>query len=234
MNNIKIIITFLFITTITGACKKSNSPSGIATINIINAAIHFDTIATNFTSIPVPWYQNQAFIYFGASAEYGLASGQNSILFVSSHDTSKVIFNGLLNLKAGAIYSLYLTGQAPAIDTLFMQDMIPLYKDSVAGIRFINLSSGSGPISINLQGNISSQTEFSDLIYKKISDFKSYPANSGVGGAYNFEVRDQVTGNLLTTFTWNFSLYRNNTLVIFGTGGPSSTSPINVFAVNNY
>jgi hypothetical protein len=95
------------------------------------------------------------------------------------------------------------------------------------------LSSGSQPISINLAGNDASQMEFNPIGYKQITAFKTYPDTCGIS-SYNFEVRDKATDNLLTTFQWSFSLFKNNTLVISGSEDPASSTPISVFAVNNY
>jgi hypothetical protein len=107
------------------------------------------------------------------------------------------------------------------------------YSDSISGVRFINLSQGSKPISINLQGNLPAQAEISGLAYKQVSVFKTYPDTNGIS-SYNFEIRDQASGNLLTTFSWNFTLFKNNTLVITGSEDPSIGTPVNVFPVNNF
>jgi hypothetical protein len=111
-----------------------------------------------------------------------------------------------------------------------MQDHIPSHTDSSAGLRFIDLSPGSAAFSINLAGNSPSQTEFSNLGYKQISAFKSYPANSSIGGSYNFEIRTQENDSLITTFSWTYTLHRCHTIVLSGL----VSNGLTVFQVNNY
>jgi hypothetical protein len=217
-----------------GSCKKDTNPLySIAALTIVNASPNNPSIVATISDTLVPFYVNQSPIAYQSFAEYGNPSGNTPLNLVSAADTSVPLFQGKFNLKPGGIYSLYLVGQIKAIDTVFRQDIIPVYQDSVSGLRFINLVQGSQPISVNLQGYFPTQTEFSGLAYKQISDFKTY---SGIGGitSYEFEIRDQSTGNLLTTFSWHFSLYKNNTLVISGSEDPNSTTPTSVFQVNNY
>jgi hypothetical protein len=64
------------------------------------------------------------------------------------------MFNGVLNFKAGSLYSLFITGvDTTSPDFLFVQDVLPVIKDSAVGIRFVNLSTGSNSMSINLEGS---------------------------------------------------------------------------------
>ena len=212
------------------ACKKTDSVQTLSSLNIVQAAVSVNSIAVSFATSPIPFHQNQAFISFGSSAEYGLQPGKNPLVIVSADDTTKSLVSASFDLKPGKIYSFYLAGQAAQIDTLFMQDIIRVYTDSSAGLRFINLSPDSKPVSINLVGNPSSQTEFAGLGYKEISAFKSYSATSSVGGVYNFEIRDQASDSLLTTFSWTYGLQKNNTVVISGL----EASGLTLFQVNNY
>jgi hypothetical protein len=95
-------------------------------------------------------------------------------------------------------------------------------------------SSDSKPITVNLQGNLPTQTEFGPLAYQQISSFKSYSVISNVGGVYNFEIRDQASDSLLLTYGWNYPYFKNNTIVISGSEAISSSTPLQVFQVNNY
>ena len=226
----------LFLVTIPGfilSCKKDNTVPIDSSLDIINAAANIPSVVVNFSEAAIPFYQNQAFVYYSSSLEYGFPSGVTPIVIVSSSDTTKPIFQGNLNLAAGGIYSLYLIGQSQKPDTFLMEDNIVNYTPDLAGVRFINLSPDSGPISVNIQGNAATQTEFNSLAYKQISDFKTYDASVQYGN-YTFEVRDQATGILLTTFAWNYTGSKNNTLVISGSVDPASTTPITVFQVNNF
>jgi hypothetical protein len=192
-------------------------------------------IAVNFLDTPISFHLNKALVQYGSSIEYGITAGTTPLTIVSAGDTSNPLISGSIDLKAGGIYSLYLAGQnGKAVDTVFMQDLIPAYNDSVSGVRIINLSVDAGKISANLVGNPVGQNEFSDLGYKQISTFKTYSAMSNIPGYYTFEIRDQTTGDLLTSFDWSYTVFKNSTLVLCGSKDPAAPSPISVFQVNNF
>lgn len=220
-------------------CHKSSTPVAPVSLNVVNA------IATSQPIIPVLgttdtilYFSNALSIGYGATQLYSPLSGPTILYVVQGTDTvpsKEKLFNGTLNLVAGGIYSFFLAGDTTKADTLLVQDHIPLYSDSSAGLRVVNLSPGSQPISITLNGNPASQMEFSGLGYKQISSFKTYAANSSVvNNQYVFVIRDQASGDSLTTYTWNYPLFKNNTLVIAGSEDPTSSTPLLVFSVNNY
>jgi hypothetical protein len=228
MNYINLIGIVIVIQLVAMGCHKSSSvlvsPSSL---NIVNA------IPTSQPIIPVLGTAN-AIVYFGnaesinyADAQlYSPLSGPNSLYIVQSTDTLEInpkfeMFNGTLNLVSGGIYSFFLCGDTTAVDTFFVQDHIPVYNDSSAGVRFVNLSPGSGPMNINFQGNPATQTEFSNLAYKQISTFKAYSASSSAPVNYTFVIHDQVSGDSVV-YSWSYSLYKNNTIVIAGSENPSS------------
>jgi hypothetical protein len=230
MRRFKYISLLILLLAFAGSCKKSNnSDSGLASVNFIQANSNIPSVAVNFTSTPIPFYLNQNLIYYTSSYNYGVPAGANPYVVVNSADTSTTLLQGTFNVKAGGIYSFYLSGKN-SIDTLFMQDTIPVHPDSSAGVRFINLSPDSGPVNISLQGNM--QNEFSSLGYRQITEFKRYSDSSDVmnNGGYTYVITDML-GNTLTTFGWNPPLYKNNTLVICGI---DSLSSVQIFQVNNY
>jgi len=218
------------------SCKKSGYNGVIpnAAVNVINVAPDVPSLSVNFTSNPISSSQYQQFISFGSSWEWGVPPADSPILLISSSDTSKVFYSGNFNLKGGGIYSMYVLSGASKGDVLFMEDSIPAYKDSTSGIRFINLSPDSGPVTVNLQGNDPSQTEFQEIAYKQISSFKGYDATSQSGGAYNFEIWSKTSQTLLASFYWPCRIQKSNTVVIYGSVDPSSSTPISTFQVNNF
>jgi hypothetical protein len=234
----RIILNLLIfaIVTFNCSCKKSgfNSAKPTAALNVINAAPDVPALSVNFTNTPIFFAKYQQLVSFGSSWEWGLPPASSPVLLISSSDTSKAFYSGTVDLKAGGIYSMYVLSGSPKGDVLLLEDTIPVYTDSAAGIRFINLSPDSGPITVNLQGNNPSQMEFIDLTYKQISPFKGYNATSQSGGVYNFEIWSKTSQTLLANFSWYFRLQKNNTIVIAGSTDPSSSTPLNVFQVNNY
>jgi Domain of unknown function (DUF4397) len=232
MKTISYIILILFTGAFINSCKKNDQPKPtVATLNIVNATLDAPNMALNFSPTGFRYGQNQTFVPDGSGLELGVASGASVVNLISSKDTSHTLYHGNLNLVSGKIYSLYVAGQAPDYQTVLMEDHLPVYADSTAGVRFISLSPDSPPLNISLQGNPGS--DFSGMAYKTISDFKKYTATSGVviNGGYTFNVTDQ-SGNVLTTFNWVPRVFnRSNTLVITGS---YNSGTVSVFQVNNF
>jgi hypothetical protein len=226
-------------------CIKSSAISGSASLNLINALDSSTALVTNFQPLgskgnfvqQLQYYATANQIPYGASWESGSYVGSVTLSLSDFSDTLHTLWSGTLDLPDGSIHSLFISGDTSAIDTLLTTDIIPFYpiSDSVAGVRFINLSKGSLSMSVNLQGNLPSQTEFANLAYRQISEFKQYMANSNASGSYTFEIRDQATGNLLCpAFQWTYTVLKNNTIVIAGSENPNATTPIMVFQVNDF
>ena len=136
------------------------------------------------------------------------------------------MFNSVLNFTAGNLYSLFITGTDTASpDYVFVQDTVTQRTDSTAGIRFVNLSAESNPVSIDIKGQANGVVVPS-LTYKGITGFMSFPATSAIS-SYIFEFRDVIGGNLLASYTLsgvnthsptvaNTVLFRNLTIALIG------------------
>ena len=223
-------ITVFFVSIFFYSCEKYtfNIPSPNASLSVIHAAMDLPSVNVNLTDPRGPFYTFQQPISYGSSFEWGLPAGNVPVIIISSADTNNSILNTKFDLKPSGIYSLYILDESAKTSTLLLEDTIPAHSDSAAGARFINLIEGSQPMTVNLQDNPFTQTEFSNIGYKQITTFKSYMGAGGITG-YNFEIHDQQSGDLLATFYWNFILYKNYTIVISG-----DQSNISVFQVNNY
>jgi hypothetical protein len=244
MKSVKYYIVASFFCSSFFSCNKigitSSNSSALNIINVINGS---NPIVTDFTNTgakgqttPLQYYSQMNQIGYLASWESGSYIGPTSLSISQITDTSVVLFSGEFDLRNGSIHSFFLCGDTSHLDTLFTTDIIPYYvpSDTVAGVRFVNLAQNSQTMSINLQGNPPNLTEFSLLGYRQISLFKSYSANSNIPGYYTFEIRDQSSDSLLFTYTWNYTVFRNQTIVIAGSEVPGSPYPISVFQINNY
>jgi len=241
-----IIISALIAMLGVGSCKKTTGlpPTAIASFNIVNVIPDaVNGVTPIFGTLDSPYHYADLYnsIYYSGSFNYAPENGVNSLAIYQSTDTptakfDNYIFNGNITVKTGAIYSLFLGGDTSKVDTLLTQDIIPFYapSDSSVGIRFVNMSTGSMPFSVTLNGNPASQTEFSNIAYKGVTGWNKYPGTSAVGGGYTFVLRDQATGDSLTSFTWNYTLYRSNTIVVSGSEAVNATYPLNLFQMNNY
>ncbi|SRR5579862_1537727 len=240
-NRLKILLPVIAFLLIAEACHKSGSVTVAPTaLNIINAIPNSQPIIPILgTQAPIQYFGNAQSIGYTGSAVYSPLNGSNTLYIVQNTDTTAIdpkfeLFNGTIDLAAGGIYSFFLAGDSVAPDTLFVQDQIPAYSDSSAGVRFVNLTTGSMPMSVTIEGNPATQAEFSNLAYKTVSSWKKYLSSSAVPGYYNFTIRDELTGDSLTSFSWNYALFKNNTLVISGSEVIGSNEPIQVFQMNNF
>lgn len=242
------------------SCSKQSVPPTPSSLTIINAVVGSAPLVTNFSGTdPITWYLGADQIAYntfstdayGNNNQMASYSGMQRLALYQYPDTlqkSKPLFNLALNLPPGSINSLFLTGTVNAPDTLFVTDQLPFHpvSDSATGIRFVNLSPNSPPVSINILG-INNGSEVAALPYKGITGFKSYPATQAIS-SYIFEFRDAATGTLLTTYTadginntdsdpyfpskiWRS---RNTTLALIGLPNGSGDAAQTVLMINNY
>jgi hypothetical protein len=224
------------------SCSKQ-SARPIASLNLINAVPgSTPSLVTNFSgATPIVWYKTALTLVYGtvdkASQALSFSGGQQLAIYrypdTTAHSTP--LFNLGLNLQPGNIYSLFLTGTLTAPDTLLTTDLLPYYaaSDSSLGIRLVNLSAGSAPISVNIAG-AANGSETGRLSYKGVTSFKKYPATAAAVNQYNFEFRDAASGALLASYALtginsvaaNARRYRNFTLAFMGLPADPTTRKI--------
>jgi hypothetical protein len=244
------------------ACQKSTtapSESGVAAFTVVNAIPYSEPVVPVInTSSTIMYFHSAKSISYGHFYEYSPIGGDDTVYVVQRNsDTlnlgpkaSGLMFYNITEMNKGGIYSLFLCGaDTTSPDYLLTTDTLPYYNpaDSVLGIRFINLSAGSNPISINLEGNPDG-SEVDNLSYKNITGFKNYVTNSTINN-YLFVVRDEVSGDSLTQFVLggnngygltdpnngNLLLCKNVTVAVYGS--ESSTNrrfPLRTMLIDNY
>jgi hypothetical protein len=255
--NAKISISiFVFVTSVLvggfflTSCSKQRSsiPSPVASVNIINALPTSSPLilVQGPITTAIGQFSNINALSYGATAVLTLRNGEESLYALQKNiDTASVsgqggdyMFHGMLNFSTGDIYSLFITGKdTSSPDYLFVQDTIIQRTDSTAGIRFVNLSTSSNAVSIDIQGQANGRVVPS-LAYKAITGFLSFPTTSAIS-SYTFEFRDAVSGDLLASYvlggvntnssnTANAVLFRNFTIALIGqpVGGMVSQSCI--------
>ncbi|THU38390.1 DUF4397 domain-containing protein [Niastella caeni] len=234
MKYLQLFILFTITLTITSSCEKNDAViPQLTSVNVVHAVINASAIKVNTTGSNITYTSYTDSIRFGAFKLYSLvASDATPLSIVASSDTTKPLFNAELFTSAGEMYSLYLTGQYPQADTVWVREEMSNYTDSLIGIRFVNLSPNSNAIKVNIKGN-ATQLEANNLGYKQITAFKQYAAKT-TNPNYQFEVRDAATSTLLTSFTLSYTRFHNHTLVIKGLTGVTGTNAISVFSVAPY
>jgi hypothetical protein len=271
MNVSKTIYVFflgVFVVSFWTSCSKIDyqTPTySVASLNVVNVLPNSAPLILVQGSISsaIGQFLNIDPLYYATNAVLTAPSGSEPFYAVQSNiDTATVgskgsdfMFNGVLNFKAGGLYSLFITGaDTTTPDFLFVQDVLPVIKDSSVGIRFVNLSTGSNPISINLEGS-SNGSEVANLAYKGITGFKEYVNNSTTTD-YLFVVRDAATGDSLTQFDFLASgsfnngngltdpsnsqnngtllTFKNITIAVYGSESINSSNPLNAMLIDNY
>ncbi len=254
---------------ICSSCQKTTTApnvSGVASLTIVNAIPNSNPIIPVInTSQPIIYFNSAISLLYGGNGygffyEYSPLAGKDTLCVVQNTDTLDVgpkttgqLFYDILPFQKGEIYSLFLCGADTTLpDFLLTTDSLPYYPpgDSVMGIRFVNLSTNSNSISINLEGS-QNGSEVSNLVYKGITGFKTYVNNSSTAD-YMFVVRDAASGDSLTQFdflnsgsgNYGFGLidpyngtlltFRNITIALIGQPGANASVPQSTILIDNY
>jgi len=228
----KLVIFLASITFLLSNCKKTSQPSSPAALNLINAVVGSQPLVTDFAgsdSIGFSIANQLAYGYYsGYTNEFTEVPGIVQLGLFQYPDTTTQIsplYNLTLKLTSGSIYSLFLAGSVSLPDTMLVTDILPYYPnaDSVVGIRFVNLSAGSNPVSVNMIGSVLG-SEIKSLPYKGISSFHTYLATAEIN-SYTFEFHDISSGALLA----NYTLQDMNSGL-----GPNATSGNDNYLFNNF
>jgi hypothetical protein len=152
--------------------------------------------------------------------QMALLAGENNLYFWPVGDSLRPYFvQNKFITQDREVYSLFLCGDTLSQDGILIKENIPYRTDSTAGIRFINLSPNSTPLSITLSTS-PTVNEVSNLAYKQYTEFRSYPGL--YNSTYTFQIRDASTQSPLaprTTFSLTASTvprFANITVVIRG------------------
>lgn len=235
------------------SCKKETPVKEGVSLIIINAVTGSKPLATNFNGTGAVRFVDTRRVNYGtftlSNNIFEREGGIVSLGLYQYPDTlSKDIplFNLQLNLPSGSMHSLYLAGTVDAPDTMLVHDALPGYAptDTSMGLRFVNLSRGSNPITVQLVGETNGP-EVAALAYKQITGTKKYPVLKKKGD-HVFEFRDAVTDAILFTYTAtgidddgippkgnNRWVYRNFTLAFIGKPGGTGVEAPNVLLIQN-
>ena len=244
----KHIIIILALYMILSSCTKEQDFPGTASLTLINALPNSTpSLVTNFSGTDPINYQNALKLVYATAnnTNQSLAyTGEQHLAIYRYPDTlvhNAPLYNLALDLAPGTIYTLFLTGTLSSPDTMFTIDTPPFHpiSDSSLGFRFVNLSAGGAPVSVNLAGRANG-SEANNLSYKSITGFTSYPATAAVS-KYTFEFRNASTGALISSFDVadinkvtpiNARRFRNFTLALIGLPGDQKVMLIETYTAN--
>lgn len=226
------------------SCKKDTSdlPSGGTSLTIVDALVGSNNLVTNFDyNQQLSYYSIAAQISFGSAMEFSGYSGNVPLSLSQITDTSQTVYKQMVDIQKNTINSLFITGTVESPVSFLTVDHPPYHaaSDSTVGVRFVNLSPGSSPVTVDIQGNTGLAVQ--SLAYKNVTDFKDYAATGKIS-SYVFEFRDASSAQLLTTYTLrgvnngsngntstNTVRWKNITIAIDGLPGSQHT-----FLIKNY
>lgn len=228
----RIVYTLFMIAIIAAACKKENNIkiTPLSSVNVTNAIFNSSPVIVNTTDGSIPFSNSPTHIAYQSYGQYSMIAGAATVSVTYASDTLKPIITQKVNAANGSYYSMFLSGTAGAVDIVLVKDNYTNYADGVCGVRFINLSSDSHPISINITGN-SNGNEVSNLAYKAYTNFKKYAVTAS-NNSFSYDIRDAATGNFLTTFVLYAPTFQNVTLAL--TGLENDPNGVAIEQINNY
>lgn len=233
------------------SCAKQNTPPGAASLTVVNTVVGCAYLYTNFAGAQSTGYAHTNIIeynkYNSNYNQFNHYSGTQPLSLYRYPDTTtkdKPVFDLVLDLPVASIHTLFLTGTFNAPDTVYTAESFPYYVpgDSAMGFRFINLSPGSAPITVNIAGNPHG-TAASSLGFKQYTGFKRYPVTLTTAD-YTFEIRDAASDALIATYTTsginnpgtafpNPWLYHNCTLALTGKPGATGSEAQTAFLITH-
>jgi hypothetical protein len=229
------LFCLFFLSSVTSCKKTEIKSSPIASLNVVTAVINGGNVKLN-TNL-----QDSAKAY--NSKSFAIIPGSKIVLYPTNNPLTPY-YNPThqTSTENGEVYSVFLAGQAPTFESVFVKENLPeRYADSTIGVRIINLSPNSTPINVTL-ASANTINVFSDVSYKQISDFAKFPLRTVIPtGSATFQIRD-AAGTLLATYTIPTSVnslypgitialqrFKNITLVIKGLMGTTGSDGFGVF-----
>jgi len=216
------------------SCQKDGAGSApLGSIKIVNTITGGET--ARFGSLTTTVSSNN-------HVNYSLSLGNPAIYVWPASDSLKPYYNSGkgVTVAAGDYYSLFLSGTPSQNEGILVRESYQNYTDSVAGIRFINLSPNSSPVNVTLSTS-TSVNQFSNVGYKEYTSFKSFAAAS-INTNYTFQVRSASNPTLVlasvtmsgTSVNAYVPRFKNVTLVFKGLIGGTGINAPSIVRVNYY
>lgn len=221
------------------SCKKETGYQSNATLNIINCMVDAEIIISDFgidRSIKYLWEAKMSrYAEHNEYAQLSLPVGPQTITVYKYPDTlskDAALKTISFDAKARDMLSLFLVGDKTHPDTMLIREEFPahVYGDSTFSVRFLNLSPGSDPVRVEVDGM--AQPLVSNLAYKARSGWNTFSARLNAG-TYVIRFRDQVNGNEIASYTisdaagtgdFTPNIWRKNSVTIALTGSPAVSS----------
>jgi hypothetical protein len=224
------------------SCKKELSPENITSLTIVNALSGNRVMLADLSGKPANQFTGDGvlFLYYGVydpGSRLSIPLKEQPLAFYKYPFVAgdQPLYQLSLNPKAGEINTLFVTGTQNHPEHLLVNEQPPYYtvKDSLVGLRLINLSAGSGPVQVKISGQgLNTVVMSNNLAYKSFTTYLPVAATSKVGDLL-VEFFDQASGHLLASYPLpavgdtlidNPWRYRNYTLALIGLPTPANVA----------
>ena len=233
-----VIAPILALTLLAGfsSCKKETGYQSNATLNMINCMVDAEIIVSDFgidRSVKYLWESKfNRYAEHNVYAQLSLPTGLHTITTYNYPDTlSKDAALKTISIEAESadMLSLFFVGDKAHPDTMLIREEFPvhMYGDSTFSVRFLNLSYGSNPVRVEVDGT--AQPLVSNLAYKARSGWHTFSARANAG-TYMIRFKDQVSGNEIASYTisdagstgdFTPNIWRKNNVSIALIGSPA-------------
>ena len=209
------------------ACDE-NEPDvpRVATLRIVNAVEDIGTVDLRGFEGSISFFGTST-IDYGSNFRFTIPVNTPTPLTITpASDTLDVLLDETITLeRAGGISSLFLLGDSTQVASFIVEDEITNYQDSVYGVRFINLSADSEPVSIrnialDTAGVADTTIIASDVAFRSFTSFSQFEATSRVAH-HTYEYLD-ASANVLASVTIppspsdNPPYFKNVTICLIG------------------
>jgi len=231
----------MLLTCYLAACQKNAvNPQSAASLIIVNAIPGAAALVPNFyNGSKLQYYKGAKQITANSFVEFGGYTGNYTLSLSQFTDTLHTVYKGNLLLAPATYQTLFITGTLAAPDSVLTHDNIKAVTDSAVNVRFVNVSTNSLPVSINLQGSQASPL-VTGLPYRGATAFIPFVVKKGIpaSGNYVFEIRDVATAKLLTTYTLSAVnpnyIFKSVTVAFKGVPGGTGTNAQGTILVKHF
>jgi len=201
-----VAIPLFILLTMSGACKKNKlydvTPAVIQPINLLDDGV---ALRVNLSGQHPARFSTLLTLANKSSLKRNIfvTSFPQRIDLYSQPDTmphDRPVISTDLQLETGKSYSMFIYGEKTTASYSLQEDQFPVirWNDTLTYIRFANFSENQA-ISVNLKGQAPG-SYIQALPFKSITSFSAMRITLPLVNL-EFEVRDQVSGNLLSTYS---------------------------------
>ncbi|GAA3605110.1 DUF4397 domain-containing protein [Flavivirga amylovorans] len=230
LNNIKcIIILAVFIV----SCQVEDQPiSTESSLRVLHASPNVSGIHVDYFQQEINLATNPA-LFYQENIRFTLPANEDrNVLVIPSNDTLSIAYQKSVNFRRGESHTLALTGNVDSIEGILFKDELLKITDSIVGVRFINLASNIGSISVGTSGGSSNIVE--SINFGEASVFNEVTATQA-SGSYLFQFKDTNNNVLASTFLNPLPpfgikpIFKNFTYALVGNSGNLSVVKIDHF-----